>query len=326
MVERLLTGDGLDAPDPGGDAALADDAEQPNVTRAANVRATAQFGGKLAQRQHAHDVLVLLAEQRHRARPHRLVVLHLAGLGGSVAANLGIDQPLDPLELLRRDRLEVREVEAQPVRCNQRALLHDMAAEHLAQRGVQQVSGGMVQPDGLAGRGVNACGDALAQLELTLLEHAHVPVGLAQLAGVRHPEPRVFAAEQAGVADLAAALGVKRRCIEHHLAGLARLERRDLRTIADQRQHGADTLERVVAAEVTARIELDGAAQVDTEAACRPGALALRLHGGLEPGLIHGQAALARDVRGKVHREAIGVVQFEGNLTRDLLAGQRRDL
>ena len=57
----------------------------------------------------------------------------------------------------------VREVEAQAVRRDQRALLADVVAEHLAQRGVQQVRRGVVAPDRLAALAVDGGQRVLAR-------------------------------------------------------------------------------------------------------------------------------------------------------------------
>ena len=46
-----------------------------------------------------------------------------------------------------RHRLRMREIETQPVGRNQRALLRDVIAQHLAQRLVQQMRGRVVLPD-----------------------------------------------------------------------------------------------------------------------------------------------------------------------------------
>ena len=69
---------------------------------------------------------------------------------GRVGQRLGVGEALDLLDLLGGDRLVVREVEAQPVGRDQRAGLLDVVAEHLAQRVVQQVGGGVVAADGVA--------------------------------------------------------------------------------------------------------------------------------------------------------------------------------
>ncbi len=45
----------------------------------------------------------------------------------------------------RSHRLEMREIKPQPVRRHQRAFLLDMRAQHLAQRGMQQMRRGVIQ-------------------------------------------------------------------------------------------------------------------------------------------------------------------------------------
>ncbi len=130
--------------------------------------------------------------------------------------------------------------------------------------------------------------------------------------GVRDAEDRrASALEHARIADLAARLGIERRALEHHDALLARRQRLDALTTAQQRDDGARRRERVVAAELAAHFDLRTTTQVDAEAAGRAGALALRLHLGLVAGHVHLQAAFARDVGGEVRREAVGVVQQE---------------
>ena len=52
---------------PGGDAAFAEDLEQADVAGALHVRAAAQLRREIPDAQHAHVVVVFLAEQRHGA-------------------------------------------------------------------------------------------------------------------------------------------------------------------------------------------------------------------------------------------------------------------
>ena len=66
---------------------------------------------------------------------------------GAFSQHARVGDVLDLRELLVADRLGVREIEAQPVGRDQRALLRDMIAEHLAQRLVQQMRRRMVAAD-----------------------------------------------------------------------------------------------------------------------------------------------------------------------------------
>ena len=67
-----------------------------------------------------------------------------------VAQHLAVGQVFDVLQLLVADRGKVREVEAQVAGIDQRARLLHMLAQHLAQRGMQQVRAGMVAHGGAA--------------------------------------------------------------------------------------------------------------------------------------------------------------------------------
>src|SRR5262249_19622356 len=62
---------------------------------------------------------------------------------GGVPVDLLVHEALDAVELLAAHGLEMDEVEAQPIGRDKRARLLDMRPEHLAQRRMQQVSGGV---------------------------------------------------------------------------------------------------------------------------------------------------------------------------------------
>ena len=103
--------------------------------------------GALAHRHDANLVAVFFAEQGasagvagvvHRHQPRRDLVVLQHDVVGDV---------LDATKLVRRDRLRMHEVETQPVGCDHRTALRDVIAEHLAQRFVQQMRGGVVGAD-----------------------------------------------------------------------------------------------------------------------------------------------------------------------------------
>ena len=133
-------GDGLDAAEVRADRALGHDLHRADVAEGAYVGAAAELGGVRAGLEHAHDVAVLVAEEGDGAE-----LLGL-GLGGLVVADRarwrgsrGWRGPRCAAICVGGDRLVVAEVEAQPVGRDQRALLLDVVAEHLAQRPVQEV-------------------------------------------------------------------------------------------------------------------------------------------------------------------------------------------
>ena len=102
VIQRLLARHRLDSAHAGGHAGFADDVKQSDIARAAHMRAAAQLGREIADRQHPHLALVLLTEQRHGALGHRLLVIHQARGCLRVGADLRVDQPLDLRRAARR--------------------------------------------------------------------------------------------------------------------------------------------------------------------------------------------------------------------------------
>ena len=100
----------------------------------------------------------------------------------------------------------MREVEAQPVGRHQRALLRHVIAEHLAQRLVQQMRGGMVLPDGGAARVVDLQQHRIADFQRALADLDQMREQVAGLLlRVGDGGAQAVAADLALVADLAAA-------------------------------------------------------------------------------------------------------------------------
>jgi hypothetical protein len=90
VIERALSGDGLDASHPRGNATLAEDPEEPDVARPRDVRAAAELGRVVAEPEDADVLVVLLAEERHRAGSDRVVEIHHARFRRRVGADLAL--------------------------------------------------------------------------------------------------------------------------------------------------------------------------------------------------------------------------------------------
>ncbi len=151
-------------------------------------------------------------------------------------------------------------------------------------------------------------------------------VCLAELLRVRDHESSSRRREFAGVADLAAAFGIKRRDVEDDLALLTRLQFGDRVLATEHRDDTALAGLALVADESSLAVDAQVAPQVDVELAGGTRHRALRIHRSLEPGLVDREAAFARDVVGEVDREAVRVVETEHCLARNfLLAAERAD-
>ncbi len=124
----------------------------------------------LADLHHAHDLAVLLAEQRHRAETAGLLQRGRDRAHRVVGEDPLVHAVLDVAQLLGAQRRGVAEVEAQLVGADVGAGLAHVLAEALAQRGVQQVRGGVVALGRVAGGVVDAGEHGLVGVELPLLQ------------------------------------------------------------------------------------------------------------------------------------------------------------
>src|SRR3546814_6935745 len=88
----------------------------------------------LPHAEHAHFVAVLLTEQRQRARRDGIVGRHQPRRHGFVAANLRVHIRLDLRDLLARQCLGVREVEAEAILDRKSTRLTPVTNAHLVCR------------------------------------------------------------------------------------------------------------------------------------------------------------------------------------------------
>ena len=222
-------------------------------------------------------------------------------------------------QIVAGERLRIAEVEAQPVGGDQRALLFDMLAEHIAQCGVQQVGGGVIQGDIRSALRVDAGANVVVRVERAGDHAPVVQVLAAALGGVFDLEDRaVLAAQGSGVADLSAGLGVERRGVEHDDAGVALAKALDGVAVAEQADDAGIALGRGVSGERNGGVHPHALLGVGVEAGACPAARALRCHGAVEAALVDAQASFASDIGGHVRRKAVGVVELEHRLAWDL--------
>src|SRR5205823_1767638 len=121
--DRSAARDRLDPADAGLHSRLRGDGEGADLAGRAHVRPAAELLRKSADIHHSHSLLVLFAEERGYAALLSLVEVLDGRYQGSVLADAAIDQILDALDFLRRNRLRMSEVEAQAVGRDQGALL-----------------------------------------------------------------------------------------------------------------------------------------------------------------------------------------------------------
>ncbi|RIH82053.1 hypothetical protein Mrose_03477 [Calidithermus roseus] len=221
VAHRATAREGLDASHARRHRLVGADDEHPDLAGAPHVAAAAQLLAAdtldALDAHDAHHLAVLLAEEGHRAFLAGFLEALVGVAHGEVGLDPAVDQHLDAREVFGVDGLELAEVEAQSVRADVAALLLHVGAQHRPQRRVQQVGGGVVFL-GVAAVGIDERPHRAARLERALLHLGHVQEdAVAVLLRRAHPGPALGPLEHPRVADLAAALGVEGRPVEHHL-------------------------------------------------------------------------------------------------------------
>ena len=212
----------------------------------------------------------------------------------------------------------MREVKAQPVRLYQRAGLMDMVAEHLLQRRLKQMGGGVGARDSVAPLQVQLGGHLVIQGEAAGAHLAVMKVFAALgLLGVGDLKDRLAARDAPVVAHLAAHLGVERGLVQDEDAALAGVDGAGELAVLQNRLNLARRAGLVVAEEAGGR-PVDVAqvnvlpAEVAQGLARLSGALLLRLHLGGEGVFVHRHPLVGAHLHRQVNREAVGVIEAEG--------------
>ena len=232
---------------------------------------------------------------------------------------MGVHLGLDRGDVVGRQRGRVRIIEAQAVGGDEAALLRDVAAEAVAQRGVEQMGRAVVGAGRVAALDIDRLVERVADLERALGDAGAQRVKLAER--FRRVLNIAFEAIErgqfSGVADLPAAFAVEGRLVEDHGHRFARRGAVDARAVLDQGEHDALAFVARVAGEfgradflgeVVPQIVAGGFARALPRGA-RGGFLLG--HGGVEAGAVDGEAAGAQRVLGQVVGEAEGVVELE---------------
>src|SRR5690606_16178649 len=213
------TDQGLDAAHTGADGGLAEQFHQTQLGGVVDVGAAAQLLGEVADGDHADPVAVLLAELGDGALLLGLVDAHDVGAHVQVAGQHLVDLLLDVEHHRLRHGGRRAEVEAEAARLVLRAGLGGRRAERVAQGLVGEVGGRVGAGDGLAAPVVDGGVGPGADGHLADLDDALVDVDARdrRLAVADLDHGAGVGADPAGVADLAAALGVERGAVEDDL-------------------------------------------------------------------------------------------------------------
>ena len=212
------------------------------------------------------------------------------------------------------------EVEAQLVGPHVRARLAHVGAEPLAQRGVQQVGGGVVAHRGEPVLALDHRARRLARADLALQRVERQGLVVAEPEHVDHPGAAGGGLQHAGVRHLAAALRVEGALLElgQQAAVLGARSRRRPSPTRWPRSPRSGSGSRPAARTGPRSCVAISAASPRPARGRRPSARspAPALHQLLEALVVHGQALVGKHLLGHLEREAERVVQTEGVLGR----------
>src|SRR5438876_6641193 len=329
-IEELFTGaepfqcgrpsNGLQTSHSGGHAFLGDDLEYSDRPGGGDVGPAAELFAVSRHFDNSDLIHVFLAEQSDGAGLKGLVQLHDMGFNVDVLPDLLVNFLLDLPYLAGGQRRVVGEVEAKPVRLNQRPCLFDMGPQHALQCLMEQMRRGMVL------HGLEAFLQINGSLHLVSRTHAsgqHLdPVtdhGSSILSVGNAYAGSVFG-HVSGVSHLSPGLRVERGRIQDNLAFLTGLDGVFFPVLYQDRTHGARYRDGVTVAdkrclplETRFRNLLPNLGRVIV----LTGPLALSFQRSVESLDIDGHAVLLDQIFYDFEGEATGVVKVEG-----FLAGQ----
>ncbi len=330
-VEGARAGYCLDAPHAGRHPPFLEDEEHPDVSGGADVGTATKLQAEAGDGHHTDTVAVLLTEERHGARCDRFLGGAHLGLDRRVPSDFCVDEALDLRKFVVRDGGEVDEVEPQPVGRDKRTSLLHVPAEHLPQRRVEEVGGGVIPS-----RRVPHLVRHFRRHDLVDSKGAPRDVNRVEpRASCRIPQHalhagfRAVGAEQPPlVRDLASRLEVERRSRQRDVAPGPLFERCPPNSFLVEKADHRHTRQRcrLVPRELVPgpreaflalrRNRHGQPLRSSLERAARTRPFPLAFHGTLEPLVIDCEPALAREVVHEVEWDAEGVIEPEGLLAR----------
>ena len=272
----------------------------------------------------ANNIAVLFTEQSHCALVLCLLDWQLLDLNRVCRKNHLVDQMLYLCNLLGGHRREVAEVKAAAVLIIVGACLVNVVAQHLTQRQLKQMAGGVVGHDAAAALLVYLCRYGIFGGQAACGHGADVhKVTLVVLLGVFDGEDILSVDHHTGIADLTARLPIEGGRVHNQGRLLSFLHAVGKAAVADD---GKDVC-RLLQSGVTGELGRSHRCQVDAVGA--PAADVLARFSCADPLLVHqtgkfflvdGDVLLCQDFAGQINRETKGIVQTKGILAAEYAA------
>ena len=224
-------------------------------------------------------------------------------------AHLVHHQPVDTPHLVCGHGAIERDVEGRVVGSHPRPFLHHLLAKRLSERAVQQMCRRMMARDVPSPRCIHRGGRGFADSDFACDDGADVgDHSLGRLLRVLDAHPAAGGADETGVTDLSARLGVERRALEIELHLVALRHELGAMPIDPQPGDPGFGFQLGIAGEFGARKLFDGGPVLRDRSAR---AVALSRHRGLESVLVDGEPAILGQLARQLEGKSEGVVELE---------------
>jgi len=314
----------LDTPDPRGYGAFAGDFEHADFARGMDMGASAQLHAVVRNTDHPDRIAVLFTKKRDSSHLNCLLLGQHPHGHLPVLANVFIDRCFNLFQIVFFNRFKMRKVKTQPFRSDQRARLLDMAAQMLAQGGLQNMGGGVVVCRCLSLSAGNPQNSLITFGNLTRDHPAPMHNKFRQrLERINDFNTKTLSCNTATIADLAAGLSVKRGFGRDDLnifpccRGLAEL------AVAQHANNTGRAFLPVIAGKDNAHAFLQNffinALYLFLARAlpCLPRPRLLLPHGPVKAGLVNLHVLLPGNIGGQVKRKPVRVIQLKGGRSRN---------
>ena len=278
--------------------------------------AAAELQAPAAHIHHTHDLAVLLAEQGRGMGFLGLFEAHFLRDDRVIGKDRTVHRLTHRIQLFRRGGGEVGKVKAEQIRIHEGAGLMHMLTKNLAQGFMQQVGRAVGAAEGRAAVRISRHRNGVPDHGLSGPDDAAVhELSALVLLDALNLKDKAVLADDAGVGELAAHLGIEDAAVQNEDGLIAFGDKAAGLALTDGREKGRLAAVLVVADKLRIRnilAEADaGPAEIAQRLAGLTGTHALLLHQAAEAFLVHGVSGIPAHLDGEVEGETVGVVELE---------------
>ena len=281
------------------------------------MRTTAKLNAKIWDIYDAYNISIFFAEERHCTQRLCLVNRHHGDMKIARTKNLLIDKFLDIAQLLLAHRLEIREVKAQPFRCDKRSRLLNVSTYNASKCCLQEMGCCVISCRRELFLCIKANLHGVTTLYLSFFNICDMIDGsIGQSLCITDREISKITAQDSFIPYLTASFRMKRCRAQDNSGTLSIMERIDEFSFTPNcnncrvRRFG---ILRQASSIYTGQIRNRNSLIFCPRTSC---ARTLFLHLLIEAFVIQGNSVLMKNLLGKLPRESVGIIEFESDSSR----------